>query len=894
MADAKPPAPSTVPVVAPDGTLGTVGTSDVAAALAAGGKVATPEDIARDTRERDYGGLGGGIKATALGGLRGVTMGLSDAAIAGIGGKDASRALAGYRDENPIASGAGELAGAVAPILASGGESLAAKALGTLGAAPRLAAGAGRLAEEGVALGLGEGSTALGRIGRQVLGQGAAGAAEASLYGAGQAISESALGDEDLTAEHVLAHMGESATFGGLLGGGTAIPFALAGEAGRAFAGVAKRGASRLGELAEATGPRIMNGLDSANSGLGNAWDKAPGYLQKLDEHAADILPSSDELQKLSDEQAWRATYARKKYTQEADARAGGSAAVGRVLKDTGVIKSEDGVIANALSPSDLVTRIEAAKDRVGAELGDITRNSSTTVRAGTLDRLIDEEIAPLRDIAGRENVVKSLEEYKQSLRTKLNAVDPLTGKFLADTKVPIQDIARQRIGLQKIVYDEAKALDPGARVQYLRNIRNSMGDLETNALVAEGADAGKIATLKRQYQGLRIAEDATNDSISRLGANRSIGATDYLAFIGGGGGASGAALALVNKVARERGSAAASALLDDLAKTRSIVTSAKKLGIEASAGLRDVAEKYQVQQRSMAALGAMQKASAGISKKIDVGVKEFMNVANHTTEVAKGEAKSFAAGAGAVVRKAREVRSTGYANAFAQATNDRRSTRPPRREVEAMAQSYIALARNPALLQARVEKALGAVPTYAPNIAQAMTVKLTNAAAFLAEKAPPGRTNANSLTPQLEKPRYSDDDIVRFQKYLLAIETPTSIITDMLQGRLSRESVEAVRAVYPKLYEQIRNEVIEGTASLDKPLPIERAVQIGILFDAPTHWSLEPAALKTLQATYEQNGAEASVAPEPSGNQSVPARPLSGQIVSRSMTSAERIEGAS
>lgn len=141
-----------------------------------------------------YGGLGGMAKAFAAGAGRGASFGLSDQALVH-SGMVSPETLKGLEQTNPIASAAGEIVGIIGPALV-GDEAGLANLPGTVG---RIGA---RVAETAEAKGAGN-----------IVSKMAGRAAEGAVYGAGQSVSENALGDHDLISEKTLANIGLSAAF---------------------------------------------------------------------------------------------------------------------------------------------------------------------------------------------------------------------------------------------------------------------------------------------------------------------------------------------------------------------------------------------------------------------------------------------------------------------------------------------------------------------------------------------------------------------------------------------------------------------------------------------------------------------------------------------------------
>ncbi len=210
-------------------------------AYAAGYSLETPEAVQARELEAKRGTLGQQAIAGLEGAARGATLGLSDVAGRELLGPEYTQAAAERQQVNPITSTVGEVGGAVAPILASGGTSLGARGLAAIGTPARVVARAGTAVERGVASGLArmgaEGSSILGRMGARGVALGAAGATEGAAYGAGKALSDTVLQGDDLTVEKLLAAAGEGAEMGGVAGGAL-------GALGGGLGGVLQRVAS--------------------------------------------------------------------------------------------------------------------------------------------------------------------------------------------------------------------------------------------------------------------------------------------------------------------------------------------------------------------------------------------------------------------------------------------------------------------------------------------------------------------------------------------------------------------------------------------------------------------------------------------------------------------------
>lgn len=166
-----------------------------------GYRVESADDFAgktyADSAKREYDTVGGAITAFGEGAISGATLGLADPLM----DDEATRFRAEF---NPIAHGAGEIAGIVAPAVLSGGESL-------LASGARLTP-AGAVARGAEALGSGLAKSRTAQL-----------AVSGTLEGVGQAtggLIGSALAGDEVTPEAITHELGMGALFG--LGGGIA------------------------------------------------------------------------------------------------------------------------------------------------------------------------------------------------------------------------------------------------------------------------------------------------------------------------------------------------------------------------------------------------------------------------------------------------------------------------------------------------------------------------------------------------------------------------------------------------------------------------------------------------------------------------------------------------
>ena len=250
---------SKVSVQLPGGQYGSINESELPRLFEYGGRIESDSQKTSRLEKEEYSDVGSSVAATALALGRGVTFGLSDRAIEGMGFVT-NEELEKLKEHNPYLSGGAELVGAIAPAFLSGG-------LGALGTAARLApagmsakaaAKAGQLV--GTRLGLAETATVTGKMMKGGATLATEAGVEGLIAGSGYAVSEDVLGDSDLTAEEILANIGGlsalSAGIGGALGVGV-------GALSRTFSEISKKTTgSGLGKWA-------ANAQDELTSAMG-------------------------------------------------------------------------------------------------------------------------------------------------------------------------------------------------------------------------------------------------------------------------------------------------------------------------------------------------------------------------------------------------------------------------------------------------------------------------------------------------------------------------------------------------------------------------------------------------------------------------------------------------
>ena len=213
-----------VNVVNPDGALVSLKSEDIPEALQSGYRLPQQADVHEYNNETKYGeGAANSAEAFAAGAARGPSLGLSDVALTK-SGLVSPETLDQLQQRHPISSNVGEYGA----ILAAPEAGLL-KGVGILGRATEEAAApiAARIA---TSMANPETSPIVAKILKSVSPTAAktlGSAVEGSVYGLGNQVSESALGDSDFNAENIMHNVG----YGALFGGGLGATLGIAGKA---------------------------------------------------------------------------------------------------------------------------------------------------------------------------------------------------------------------------------------------------------------------------------------------------------------------------------------------------------------------------------------------------------------------------------------------------------------------------------------------------------------------------------------------------------------------------------------------------------------------------------------------------------------------------------------
>jgi len=863
----------TVPVVTPSGKVGYL--PKIFAKEAAGVRKATDTELRaaqaienQKATEKaladkfENGGLLKAIEGTlapaAAGAARGLTLGGSDEVATSLGrlfagdeGRAAvARRLSEYRDYAPISSAAGEI-GAIAGAALLGDEA-------GVGALPNAVGRLGEAVGGGAARMFGGG--ALARAGGIL----ARGAVEGGIYGAGGAVTEAALGNTDLSGEALVAGGVHGAMFGAALSGGLGAIGKIGSETVGAIKGLRAPKAGDLESLAERTfgeaapgvgqkltaeggpyragasladvKPPAALGEPSKSDTLKEIWRNREITLGKgedaLESHARDFSKAID-----AQQQAQRVT----------DMATFGDAKVNHMSK---LVDKEQAAAQKALLGEFAASARQTAED-LG---GDLTSGLSPKVKRELLAHVTKLEKAV--DAGESAKMFEVADNVKRFVDRHAGHGSPAFGRTMAQKEF-LGMADKMRAGLESEAWGAAGEAQKAINAATHENISNG-ARFRGKFTTQYGDTAGVpnyVANTEAVSSFMGRLTAAKNDLDARavrdaIGARRAfLDATESQYSHGA---------AATAAIAQERAALAKmEATFEKATKETSLVNQTKRLQAEEHASgiggllgaVTDIATRPVTTLHRLAQIEGAVKSVLGKTEK---GVRSLVGASETVApaEIAAPQGKGFFS---SLLDSAKPAARNVAMSQGAKATFDKRVSQ------------IQALQANPAMLTDRIGQAVAPMSDHAPKTTQAATRTGISGVQYLASLIPSSRKDPFTLQPQFQPfSRASDAERAKFMRAFEAIEDPTIVLRAAKSGTLTRDHVEAVKAVYPELYAKIRQQVAESLVSSKSELPYSRRIQLGILLGIPTDRTLAPDFMQAIQGSFPSAGEPGAESPPP------------------------------
>lgn len=838
-----PAAPQGIALIGPGGETTVASPQDAQTLVALGYQPDTPEVRAAMARQERAASPVEDAKAFAAGAARGATLGLSDLALTKSGAVTPNT-LQTLREDHPGSTLAGEFAGVLSPL---GAEAVLAKAATGAG---RVAAGAARVATAPAAAATKVGeviertvaSAIANQTASRIAGATARGAAEALAYNVGNNITESALGDTELTAEKLLAHSGEAALLGGGLGFGMSAAF----EGARAVFARAKeagKGASAIAADHYAKAVSTLDGVeyDEAAKLVAKPFDAEAAATRKeivgkfigpeernrihkaLTENLIAVQEGVDEAKRF-------VNLKRAEETAKLAANVEPAAAVNDLANWIDKVRRT----ANDMNADPIMHAPVYAKELLA--IADDVEGKLTT--PGAFESAAD--IFKLADDI-KKTPLADLSEFKRNLdlsdRTVKKSLEQVRGLY-NDLKLHLENAAN---------YGEAAARQQGINEAYSTLLELEKTDLK-KYLYKQGEQAIDTEKVNRilnrigserdrhmvevlesyQAAATRLADEAEKTAMSTEGAFRADGMRSLIEKTQGLQGEAADKLAATSKIrAQDAFGMALKSWLGDLGLNGGAIGTAANI-------VGGAASPFTVAKT----LSRIESGVLAADRIVDQAVKRFS--ASGAGSVAKSVAARGAS---------REVSEEFVPPIMRQRVGeDERDKRKDPLQATRQAIDYVtAVAADPMTASDKIRSRLGALQQAAPQTTQNIVNTQLRVAGFLTEKAP---KNPFSAYPGI-KWSPSDSELMKFQRYVEAASNPLAVLDQMTTGFVTAEAAEAVKSCYPKLFADIQMRFAQRAGEIQKNSTHAQRVALSRVFGVAIDPTAEPKFAAAMQALY-------------------------------------------
>jgi hypothetical protein len=902
---------SDIHVMDPNGGYGTIKASELAQAEQAGFHILSDQTVKQRELQSEYGDplhqvgafVEEGLDEVALGAGKALAVGVTEA----VGGKQAAKDLRTHFDKmeeaNPLATGAGWLAGNVGLAFATAGEGTAAstgikaglrgaaeltakeaakegtesllrKGIGYAGdalfAPGRALEASGGLAEKAVSRIVGE--EAKGAFG-QALQSGARmtarGATEGAVYGAVTEVSDAVRNDTPVTGEKLLVGIEHGALIGGVFGGALGFGGSMAASGIEKAAGSAggmkelyAKVASKVSGTNEDTILRMMDDPDYKKVLMGGAKEAKDEAAKNIRHEMDSILEALDHV---SEEAKGAAKYGN---VRETVAMGNEAATVKGTQSILDNLKLE---VRNMLADNEAYGEVAKLKELRGALNHAETQIEKAIIDGGEqvnaklfweIDNLkrawgAEANIRGMMPPAGRDGATirKIQGMYDNDIKPFLEN-SSLWGQA-GENQAKVNKAWAGLIDSQKLAGHQLLAnvgkdasldnwrniyrVDPAKLDRYLSGLIDPKADL-THEFVSKFTQQSKefLTAVKEAY---KIPEKK-----SPL-IDKALQAADNLAT----------ETKKVEKVltasnqinalkAAENDSLAAKALSLLNPVTGAVLGGG--IGTAVATGLRAVATPFVTPGKAITAVVSMNSVLNKVTSNMDAGVMGFIS-----------KATSSASKRGLPAYMIRE-----QVKADNRRIDKKNGVEPTPASIYAEKKDAMdRMRKNPAILVQRIESVTAPIQHAAPKAAESFKTTAIRANQFLNDKIPQPpsqKVGANTLNPIKWEP--SKPELAKFARYAKAVDNPLSVIDDLSNGQMNREGVEALKAVYPEMHAELKQKFVNEISKQNQPLPYQARLQLSILLDIPADYTLEPAFIARTQESYHHNNNNQGANPSP------------------------------
>lgn len=830
----------------------------------AGYQVDTPEARQQIALQKKYGeGLGNEVIAGGLGAARTLSFGLSDLALAKSGVMSPEE-LTARKELNPDATLTGEIGAFALPLV---GQALGAMGLGT---GARLVSGATSGIKGVTALGEALGEATAKATGSTLLGSAAHVAAESLAYNLAHNVSEAALGDKELTAQRLLAHSGQALAIGAGLGFGA--PLAV-----KAIGAAAQKARTALSALGTSLRDKVFPAAaEAAGKGYAQAYGAVTGKGPEAVEQVASMLAGAGTPEGIA--------------TREQIIKAVSPEA------DDELLRNLTQQLGDTHKSVEKIVR-QGFKEVRPQEMSKLLADVDVRAGANDLTRLIDEVKTTAQKMADDplfydQAYMRGLQKLGEDLDKKLmagvgsaeelhtivnNAKSTVLGD-LAEFGKPMGNMSRaQQNAVSQVrdvykefaahledpaLYGEAGAAQQGFNADFsaykrlfdkgennFRRFFLTNGDVDVTKVkgflrkIGSGRDLDAAAALEEFQTVSAKMVDRVEKSAQGIGVTT----IDKAGFE-----------SLLKKTIDTQTKAA-----NDLAFTNKI-RSTDMFGTAFMRFQETVGQTLANNSVLGATMRLAEKAASpfGAVKALSMAeglvMKTSTRVADTIGRLASRMGGAAARGA-ALVRPYAEPASLSVLLSSMFGEDDAEKAKNRRDGYKKAQERLAALAADPAGTAEKLANGVQHLAPAAPELAQSVVDTQMRSIAFLDSKAPKNPAAAHTINPFIQDWQPSDMEAAKFERYAAAVADPLSVLDELEHGSVTPEGVEALQAVYPALYDDVRTQLMTKTMELEKTVPYRYRVELSIMFGIALDSTMESGFVNAVQNGYSQPAAQTS-----------------------------------
>lgn len=165
-------------------------------------------------------------------------------------------------------------------------------------------------------------------------------------------------------------------------------------------------------------------------------------------------------------------------------------------------------------------------------------------------------------------------------------------------------------------------------------------------------------------------------------------------------------------------------------------------------------------------------------------------------------------------------------------------------------------LATDPQHLSTRIGVLTAGLEGMDPRAVQSFSTQMTNAVDYIFSTLPrtPGTDTSQPFAPKLPWEADSAEMAKLNRRLDAAIDPIGTVRKELLRGTLTKEHVEALDKLYPKLTEEMRSQILQKATQKDAPeLTRAQRMQLAVFLGGNLERSTEPAKVQAYQGVYAQ-----------------------------------------